>query len=124
MNTIHINTSPGPLSRRDLLKGATALTAAASVPEAFGQQPTGAPHGTVWLYIGTYTGAPGSGGNGEGIYLCELNLSKGNLTVLRLAAPGLPATAMNPQSRNEAMMPTSPAPTACQNEMPKPSSKA
>ena len=37
----------------------------------------------------------GSGGNGEGIYLCELNLSTGKLTVLRLVAPGLPATATN-----------------------------
>ena len=53
-------------SRRNLLKGAAALTAAASVPEAFGQQPTGAPRGTVWLYISTYTGAPGAGGNGRG----------------------------------------------------------
>ena len=43
------------LSRRSFIKGATALAAAASVPEAFGQQPTGAPAGTVWLYIGTYT---------------------------------------------------------------------
>ena len=47
-------------SRRDLLKGAAALTAAAGVPEAaFGQQATGAPFGTVWLYIGTYTGRRG-----------------------------------------------------------------
>src|ERR1017187_2758815 len=38
------------------------------------------------------------------------------------ADPRLPATAMNPQSRKETMMPTSPAPIACQNEMPKPSS--
>ncbi len=64
------DTKPGGLqstfSRRNLLKGAAALTAAASMPEAFGQQPTGAPSGTVWLYIGTYTGAPGSGGNGAG----------------------------------------------------------
>jgi 6-phosphogluconolactonase len=84
-------------SRRNLLKGAAALASAASVPETFGQQSTGAPRGTVWLYIGTYTNVAsgGSGGNGQGIYLCELNLSKGNLTVLRLAAPGLPATAMN-----------------------------
>src|SRR5215471_18644703 len=82
-------------SRRDLLKGAMALTAAASVPEAFGQQPTGAPFGTVWLYIGTYTGAPGSGGNGQGIYLCQLNLSTGKLTVLKLVAPALAATGMN-----------------------------
>ena len=85
------------LSRRNLLKGAAAFTAAASVPEAFGQQPTGAPRGTVWLYIGTYTGVAsgGSGGNGEGIYLCELNLLTGKLTVLRLVAPALPATGMN-----------------------------
>ena len=84
-------------SRRNLLKGAAALAAAASVPEAFGQQPTGAPRGTVWLYIGTYTNVAsgGSGGNGEGIYLCELNLSTGKLTVLRLVAPGLPATGTN-----------------------------
>lgn len=85
------NTKLGDLqnrfSRRDLLKGAAALTAAASVPEAFGEQPTGAPPGSVWLYIGTYTGAPGAGGNGDGIYLCELNLSTGALTVLKLAAP-------------------------------------
>jgi 6-phosphogluconolactonase len=84
-------------SRRNLLKGTAALAAAASVPEAFGQQPTGAPRGTVWLYIGTYTSVAsgGSGGNGEGIYLCELNLSTGELTVLRLVAPGLPATLAN-----------------------------
>jgi 6-phosphogluconolactonase len=85
------------LSRRSFIKGATALAAAASVPEAFGQQPTGAPPGTVWLYIGTYTNVAsgGSGGNGAGIYLCELSLSTGKLTVLRLVAPGLPATATN-----------------------------
>ena len=90
------------LSRRDLLKGAAALTAAASVPEAaFGQQATGAPFGTVWLYIGTYTGAPGAfGSNGMGIYLCELNLSTGALTVLRLVGPvvTMGATATNSPS--------------------------
>ncbi len=89
-------------SRRDLLKGAAALIAAASVPasvpDAFGQQPTGAPSGTVWLYIGTYTGAPGSGGNGMGIYLCELNLSTGELTVVRLVAPVLPAMGTTPST--------------------------
>jgi 6-phosphogluconolactonase (cycloisomerase 2 family) len=93
---------PGSLqntfTRRDLFKGAAALTAAASVPQAFGQQPTGAPSGTVWLYIGTYTGAPGAGGNGNGIYLCELNLSTGKLTVVRLVAPALPATGTTPST--------------------------
>src|SRR5713101_2933019 len=93
-----LGTLQSTFSRRDLLKGAAALTAAASVPEAFGQQPTGAPHGTVWLYIGTYTGAPGAGGNGEGIYLCQLDLSTGKLTVLRLVAPAMPAMGMTPST--------------------------
>jgi 6-phosphogluconolactonase (cycloisomerase 2 family) len=82
-------------SRRNLLKGAAALATAASVPEAFGRPTTGAPPGTVWLYIGTYTSNPGAGGNGEGIYLCELNLFTGKLTVLRLVAPALPAMGTN-----------------------------
>jgi 6-phosphogluconolactonase (cycloisomerase 2 family) len=87
-------------SRRDLLKGATTLTAVASLPQAFGQQPTGAPRGTVWLYIGTYTGNPGHGNNGQGIYLCELNLSTGKLTILRLvaAAPPMGTNPANPST--------------------------
>src|SRR5215468_12677581 len=86
-------------SRRNLLKGATALTAAASVPEAFGQQSTGAPRGTVWLYIGTYTGSPGPRGrSGEGIYLSELDLATGELTILRLVAPALPTSGATPST--------------------------
>src|SRR5438270_10059645 len=85
------------LTRRDLLKGATALTAAVSVPQAFGQQPTGAPNGTVWLYIGTYTS---TGNHGQGIYLCSLNLFTGELTVLRLVAPALPAAGITPSTAN------------------------
>jgi len=92
-------------SRRDLVKGAAAVVAAATVPafgrapQAFGQGPTGAPRGTVWLYIGTYTGAPGPGGaNGQGIYLCQLSLSTGQLTVLRLVAPALPPAGQTPST--------------------------
>src|ERR1051326_3686188 len=98
------DTKPGGLqntfTRRNLLKGATALTAAASVREAFGQiTPTGARPGTVWLYIGTYTGAPGPrASSGKGIYLCELNLSTGELNVLRLVAPALPAMGTTPST--------------------------
>jgi 6-phosphogluconolactonase len=88
----------GMFTRRDLVKGAIALTAAATVPQVFAQQPTGAPPGRVWLYISTYTGAPGAGGNGNGIYLCELNLSTGKLTVLRLVAPALPAMGTTPST--------------------------
>jgi 6-phosphogluconolactonase (cycloisomerase 2 family) len=78
-------------SRRTLLKGAAAVAAAASVPNAFGQLSTGAPFGTVWLYIGTYTGNPGAfASNGNGIYLCELDLSTGQLTVLKLVSAAPP----------------------------------
>jgi len=86
-------------SRRNLLKGAAALAAASGAQEAFGQPTTGAPSGTVWLYISTYTGNPGPGGNsGEGIYLCELNLFTGKLTVLRLVAPVVPAAGTTPST--------------------------
>jgi 6-phosphogluconolactonase len=86
-------------SRRTFLMGATALAAAASAPKAFGQPPTGAPAGTVWLYIGTYTGAPGPRGrSGLGIYLCSLNLHTGALTVVRLVAPALPAMGATPST--------------------------
>jgi 6-phosphogluconolactonase (cycloisomerase 2 family) len=86
-------------SRRTFLTGAAALAAAASAPKAFGQPPTGAPAGTVWLYIGTYTGAPGPRGrSGMGIYLCSLNLSTGELTVRRLVAQALPAMGATPST--------------------------
>src|SRR5215813_15115676 len=99
-------------SRRNLLKGATALTAAASVPATFGQQPTGAPPGTVWLYIGTYTGAPGPRGrSGMGIYLCELNLFTGELTVVRLVAPALPAMGITPSTASPSTIALDPSRT-------------
>jgi 6-phosphogluconolactonase (cycloisomerase 2 family) len=97
-NDTKLGGSQSTFSRRNLLKGAAALAAAASVPEALAQQATGAPRGTVWLYISTYTGKPGGGGDGEGIYLCELNLSTGKLTVLRLVAPVVPPSTANPST--------------------------
>jgi 6-phosphogluconolactonase (cycloisomerase 2 family) len=107
-----LGTLQSTFTRRDLLKGAAAFTAAASVPEAFGQPPTGAPHGTVWLYIGTYTGAPGAfASNGMGIYLCELNLSTGKLTVLRLVAPAVPAMGMTPSTASPSTIAIDPAGT-------------
>ncbi len=40
------------------------------------------------------------------------------------AEPRLPASATKPQSRNENRIPTTPATTACQNEIPNPSVNA
>ena len=79
--------------RRTFLTGAAALAGAASAPKAFGQSPAAARAGSVWLYISTYTGAPGPRGrSGLGIYLCALDLFTGELTVVRLVAPVLPAS--------------------------------
>lgn len=88
-----------PFSRRTFLKSAAALAAAASAPNAFGLPATGAPPGTAWLYIGTYTGSPGPRGrSGMGIYLCSLNLSSGELGVVKLVAPALPAMGVTPST--------------------------
>ena len=101
-------------SRRTLLKGTAALAAASMVPAAFGQSSTGAPSGKVWLYIGTYTGAPGPRGrSGEGIYLCELDLFTGELTVLRLVAPAVPATGSTPSTASPSTIALDPAGTHC-----------
>jgi 6-phosphogluconolactonase len=86
----------GAVSRRNLLRGAVGLAAASSVSEAFGQQitPTGAPFGTIWLYISTYTSKTPSafGSNGQGIYLLQLDLFTGQLTVLGLVASAAATT--------------------------------
>ena len=99
------------ISRRDLLKGAAALTVAACAPQALGEHTAGDSFGTVLLYIGTYTGNPGGGGNGQGIYLCELDLSTGKLTVLRLVAPALPAMGTTPSTNSPSTLALDPTGT-------------
>ena len=108
---IRLGGSASTLSRRDLLKGAAAVLAAASVSDVFAQPTTGAPVGTVWLYISTYTGVPGGGGNGSGIYLCELDLLTGQLTVLRLVAPALPAAGSTPATASPSSIALDPTAT-------------
>ena len=105
----------GAFSRRTLLKGAAGLVAAANVPNAFGQGGPGAggsPFGVAWLYVGTYTGAPGPRGrNGQGIYLCALNLFTGELSVVKLAAPAVPAAGVNPSTASPSTVAVDPAGT-------------
>ena len=54
--------------------------------------------------------------------LLPLHPNAARLSTIVGAEPRLPASAMNPQSRNDSTMPTTPTISACQNEMPKPSS--
>ena len=53
--------------------------------------------------------------------LLPLKPNAARLSTMVGAEPRLPATAMNPQARNDSTIPTAPTTTACQNEMPKPS---
>jgi hypothetical protein len=54
--------------------------------------------------------------------LLPLTPNAARLKIIVGAEPRLPATAMNPQARNDNTIPTMPTISACQNEMPKPSS--
>ncbi len=56
--------------------------------------------------------------------LLPLTPNAARLSTMVGAEPRLPATAMNPQARNDSTIPTTPTTRACQNEMPKPSSNA
>ena len=56
--------------------------------------------------------------------LFPLTPNAARLSTIVGAEPRLPATAMNPQARNDSTIPTTPTTTACQNEMPKPSTNA
>src|SRR5580700_7941916 len=53
--------------------------------------------------------------------LLPLTPNAARLSTIVGAEPRLPATAMNPQARNDSMIPATPTINACQNEMPKPS---
>ena len=78
-------------SRRGLIKG-TALAALAS--SASGTQESvesslaedSSEQRFYFAYIGTYTGAIGSGGNGQGIYLYRMNASNGRLSLIKVVS--------------------------------------
>jgi len=71
-----------PFSRRHLLGGASALALGASL-RTVGEvlRPD-----RILAYAGTYTGAVGNLGNGDGIYVLEMNTGTGELSDCRLAA--------------------------------------
>lgn len=86
-------------SRRGFLKGAAALALAHTAFVRGLAQTSSAKR--VFAYVGTYTGAVGNGGNGEGIYLFEANLQTGTLSRRKLAAEAANPTwlALDPSGR-------------------------
>jgi 6-phosphogluconolactonase len=74
--------TPGNISRRELLRGSTALAVLAAAPRlaqaASGQR--------TLAYVGTYSTPADGGGNGKGIYLFEMNPASGELSLIELAA--------------------------------------
>lgn len=73
--------SPHTFSRRSFLRSTAALSALHALPAWAQPQPH-----RVFACIGTYTGASGIEGNGQGIVLCEANLDTGELSHGTLAA--------------------------------------
>lgn len=86
-----------PLSRRDLLRGASALALGASLRTAGAALRPG----RILAFAGTYTGAGGDPGNGEGIYTLEMAADTGELSDCRLAAktPNPSWIAIHPSER-------------------------
>jgi 6-phosphogluconolactonase len=73
-------------SRRRFMQSTVSLALAHSIPGvAAGLTNRAKPNKTL-AYVGTYTGAAGSGSNGEGIYVFEADLLTGELSHRRLAA--------------------------------------
>ncbi|HKO20096.1 MAG TPA: hypothetical protein VJU82_14535, partial [Acidobacteriaceae bacterium] len=56
----------GDFSRRNFVRGATALVATRGLAAAFLVETPPSVPDSAWAYVGTYTGAPGAGGNGQG----------------------------------------------------------
>jgi 6-phosphogluconolactonase len=71
------------VSRRSFLGATAALTVTGGLADSALPQ---AEQGSVLAYVGTYTGAPGAGGNGQGIELFEADLRTGRLSHRSLAA--------------------------------------
>lgn len=78
--------TPHLFSRRSFLRSAAslAITQTALVRAQAGS--SASKNDSMRAYVGTYTGAPGRGSNGEGIYLFEMNKTTGALTHPRLVA--------------------------------------
>ncbi len=76
------NDRSGKTARREFLKAATILAAAGPLRASAGPLQATSMKGPILAYVGTYSspqGPEGSTGNGQGIYLCEMNPATGAL---------------------------------------------
>ena len=77
-----IEVSQQTISRRSFLAATAALAASRALPAMAQAQTPHARPGHVLAYVGTYTGAPGAAGHGEGIEQFEMNIRTGELSRL------------------------------------------
>ncbi len=73
-------------TRRNFLTGAMMLSLSQSSLARAATLASATTERLQFAYVGTYTGAPGAGSNGEGIYLFEMNPRTGQLANRRLVA--------------------------------------
>lgn len=88
------------ISRRKVLKSSAALVALCAATRGAPGYVAG--NGKALAYVGTYSSPiDGGAGNGKGIYLFEMDLASGELTLVKLAAEARNASwlALNPSGR-------------------------
>ncbi len=89
MSCNDLQSLPRKQSRRDFLKRAVALAATRTVPAPAQPGQANSVNGPILAYVGAYSslqGPEGSKGNGEGIYLFQMNTSTGALSQHELFA--------------------------------------
>lgn len=82
------------ISRRELFKATVAVSTTTNITSAFSQERIMMKPEESSFYVGTYTGSPGEGANGEGIYFCQMSLTTGKVTNSRLVASVSPNSAI------------------------------
>lgn len=89
MRTNHLpghRNSPEAYSRRSVLTGIGALAITHSLISVAEKRVGSLKTTERFVYVGTYTGAVGNGGSGEGIYLYTMNVETGEFSLVKLAA--------------------------------------
>jgi 6-phosphogluconolactonase len=95
--------SNGNVSRRELLKQSIAFAMFHSALRPLRASAAGGRTGKILAYVGTYsTAVDGGGSNGKGIYLFEMDIATGELSLIKLAAEARNASwlALDPSGRH------------------------